>query len=167
MSLGKLMIAHRMEQLSRLLDGFEPSYDNLHRIAISNLEGENFDSWARSWWESKFRQPLKAYDDHTMEELAIKIFEDFYRKNPEEIKKFQMGEIKDDWDGTVDAEHEKQIKERIKKIDQRNRVDIKKYQSDKVLTEEEEKKILLSLGQKVEDKRMLIGDDEFEDVFGG
>lgn len=157
-----------MEFLSRLLNGFEPKQDNLHRIAISNIEN-NFEASVVRWWERKFRQPLKPYEDHTLEELALKMFEDFYDRNPSEIEKFKNGEVKeDDWDGKVDPEHEARIKERLKKIDERNRVDIRRYQSEKELSEEEERKILENVGRRVSPvSAPTMGQDEFEDEFGG
>lgn len=164
----KLLIAHRLDRLSRLLKGFEPKQDNLHRIAISNIE-DNFEASAARWWERKFRQPLKAYEDHTIEELAIKMFEDFYDRNPNEIEKFKKGEVvEDEWDGTIDPEHEARVKEKLRKIDERNRVDIRRYQSEKELSEEEERKILESVGKKkLSPSSPTIGEDEFEDEFGG
>jgi hypothetical protein len=128
--------------------------DNLHRIAISNLrDGERA---IRRWWDRKY-QPSRSFEDSTIEEHLIEMLEDFYERNPDDVGKFESQE--EHWDGRMPEKYEKDIQSRLKK---RRQIDLARYQDKAPLTEEEEKKILDSLGQNLPGSK-----DEFEDEFLG
>lgn len=133
------------------------NHDNLHRVAISNLESSV--RRQEKWWSKKYQTPLKQYEDHIEEELWVEMLEDFYDAHPVEIQRFldnenvrQVG----DWDGRMSDAYEKEIKQKLVKINERNRVDITKYQSSEVLTEAQEKKILESLGMNLPNSKKVI-----------
>jgi hypothetical protein len=144
--------------------------DNLHRIAISNLQDGHRD--LERWWANKYSIPLKAFDEHTLEELLVEKFEDYYKQNPDEISRFEAlaEQTKDeDWDGSTSTEHERGI---AKWLSKKKKVDLTKYQSEEQLTEEEEKKILGSLGFNLPKSSRIVnlngdGKGEFEDDFLG
>jgi|GEM_PF-7120878 len=162
----------RTKRLSWLLRHHLPDFtnDNLHRIAISNLQDGQRD--LERWWAKKYGTPKKAYDEHILEELLIEKFEDYYSQNPDEIARFEDLVAKgkeDDWDGAMSAEHEAGI---AKWLSKKKKVDLSKYQSNDELTEEDEKKILDSLGFNLPKSSKLVnlGDGdlkEFDDDFLG
>lgn len=130
--------------------------DGLHCIAIDNLK--NPERQLKRWWHKKYNIPFKNYENYTQEELYVEMLEDYYEDNPEEINKFL-----DDpgWDGTFNAAQESYIKEKLKK---RKPVDISRFQSNEVLTKEQEKKILDDIGKS--DSKTLGSDNlEFEDKY--
>lgn len=144
--------------------------DNLHRIAISNLEdGER---GLERWWERKFSKPLKEFHDYTYEELVIAQIEDYYSHNPHEIKKFEMlAERQAEWDGTMPAEHEREMRKRWSK---KKQFDLSQWQDEKPLTEEEEKRILADLGKRLPGSKRIVNlgsdedvDPEFDEQFLG
>jgi len=146
-----------------------PSNQNLHLIAISNLEDSSRN--LVRFWCKKYKTPEKPLDKYTIEELLIEYLEDFYDTHPVEINKFlatvDAGE--DDWDGTMPKEYEEQ--ESIKKFIARNKVDITKYQSKKELSEKEEEDILNNLGKRLSGSKTVVtnssnsNSDEFEEIF--
>ena len=122
------------------------------------------------WWCDKYKQPIKPLHEHYWEELYIEHLEDFYDKNPIEIERFQASVIaadnaQDDWNGSMPAEYEKAMKARLKKINERNKVDMTKYQSSEVLTQEQEEAILASLGMNLQPPKKGLERGEFEDTF--
>lgn len=144
--------------------------DNLHRIAISNLsDGERS---LRRWWEKKYKTPHKEYEDHTVEELLVQMFEDYYDQNPAEIQRFVLRSNVEEWDGRMSKEHDERMKKRFG-----NTAVLKKYQDFKPITEEEEQRILDSLGRNLPGSKFVrdLGGgeksvrqtDEFEDEFLG
>lgn len=166
--------------LSKLLEGFEYSNDNLHRIAISNIA--DGDRTLERWWAKKYKTAIKDYNDYIREELIIEMLEDFYDNNRTEIDRFydsietqrltqQVGE----WDGKTSDEYEREVQKRLKKL---KTFDLSSFQSDKdkELTLEEENAILDSLGRnlpksKVKSKEkekegLTLGSGEFDDEFG-
>ena len=159
----------RIKPLSFLLRNDVQNFnnDNIHLIAISNInDGER--SMER-WWERKYKAPLKAYEDHTFEEILVEMFEDYYEKNPAEAQKFIQNIVtkgQDEWEGQMSDEHEAEMQKRFA-----NPELLKKYQSEKELTEEEEKKLLDSLGRNLPGSKVtrdLSGGDgsgEFDDEF--
>jgi hypothetical protein len=151
----------KYKSLNLLLRTKEPSFsnDNLHRIAISNLE--NPTRRIERWWSKKYG-PLKQFEDHTHEELLVEMLEDYYEANPEEVEKFiaTEGSRTDTWDGSMSHEYEREIQKRLKKINERNRVDISKYQSDEALSAEEEKAILDNLGRNLPGSKVVTKRDE-------
>lgn len=119
--------------------------DNLHRIAISNLS-DNERKIAR-WWSKKYSQPLKSFEEHTIEELVVEMLEDYYEEKPQEIERFLSHDAGiQDWDGTMSEEYERKMKKRLAKKPQ---VDLSKFQDEKELTEEEEAAILDNLGRNL------------------
>lgn len=151
----------KLASLQRLLRNLDlDNVDNLHRIAIENLgDGERR---LQRWWAEKYCKPMKAYEEHRIEELTVELLEDFYEKHPEEIQKFLEKEVSEDleWDGSMPAEYERQIKRRLDKINQKNQTQLSKYKSDVTLTEAEEKELLDGLGRDLKKSRM-----EFDEVF--
>jgi len=144
--------------------------DNLHLIAISNLsDGERS---LERWWERKYKSAPKAYEDHTLEELLVQMYEDYYEHNPQEIGKF-MSRSAPEWDGTMPAEHEARMKRRYA---EKQKDILKRFQTDKgEISAEEEKRILENLGRNLPnskferdlggEKRSVKGGDEFEEDF--
>jgi hypothetical protein len=114
----------------------KPNNDNLHRIAISNLSMT--ERKIERWWERKFRSPLKAYEDHTYEELLVCMLEDYYERHPEEAERFMStGSYEvEEWDGKVSDEYEETVQRSFKKFFEKNKVDLTKHQA----TEEENEK---------------------------
>ena len=152
----------KLASLQRLLRNLDlDNVDNLHRIAIANLEdGERR---LQRWWAEKYCKPMKSYEEHRVEELTVELLEDFYEKHPEEIQKFLEKEVSEEdleWDGSMPAEYERQIKRRLDKINQKNETKLSKYKSDVTLTEAEEKELLDGLGRDLKKSRM-----EFDEVF--
>lgn len=179
--------------LHKLLENLELNNDNLHRIAISNID--DTEKTLARWWTKKYERPLKAFEDHTHEELIIEMLEDFYDKNrvevdrfydtiEEEKRKLEYGE----WNGQTSKEYEEQVKKILSK---RKPVDISKYQSegDMALTQEQTDAIFDSIGRnlpkskvvrsasglgipetktKEEKEPPILGDDldDFDDDFG-
>ena len=147
----------KVKSLAWILRNQAPTFnhDNLHRIAISNLN----DSRRRQerWWAKKYG-PLKQYDEHTDEEIWIEMLEDFYEAHPVEIQRFldsehvrKVGE----WDGRVSNDHEKAMKAYW---DKKKKIDISAFQSDENLTPEQEAKILADLGMNLpKSKRVIHG----------
>jgi hypothetical protein len=161
----------RTRLLSWLLRHHQADFtnDNLHRIAISNLQDGHRD--LERWWAEKYKAPKKSFDEHCLEELLIEKFEDYYKQNPDEIARFENAiETAADkaWDGSTSAEHERHIQKWLAK---KPKVDLSKYQSDEPITEEDEKKILDSLGFNLpkSSKIVNLSDDkrEFYDEFIG
>lgn len=149
--MGKKLKA-KMEKLKKIdYSRIDFNDDNFHRIAISNLETQ-----ARvfeRWWEKKYSKPLKEFEDHTDEELYIKMLEDYYDNNPVEIERFRNSVIGDDnWKGETDDEYEVGIQERLKK----HHVDISEYQSEKGTDEVD---LMGSLRDALPDKNEA--DDDF------
>ena len=113
------------------------------------------------------------------------MLEDYYDNNPSEIDRFIASmdaneAAQANWNGQMPAIYEEAIAKRLKKINERNKVDIKKYQSEEVLSPEQEESILENLGKNLPKSRVLtkrvetedslktLGDnssDEFEDDF--
>lgn len=149
----------KIKNLNYLLRNHRPyfNHDNLHRIAISNLD----DSTRRQerWFAKKYQKPVKDYHDHHEEDLWVEMLEDFYDAHPVEIHRFMEAEsarTNDGWDGRMSSDYEKQIKQKLEKINNRNGVDISKYQSDEKLTQEQEDKILADLGTRLPKSRKVI-----------
>jgi hypothetical protein len=176
-----------IRNLQELLRNRNWDNTNLHRIAISNLsDGER--KIAR-WWCKKYSTPLKSFGDHTIEELIIEMLEDFYEARPEEIERFHasldaVAAEEENWDGSMPDDYERSIKDRIQKINERNRVDLSKYQSENITTSIEDDEILENLGRNLpkstkvgivkshNPKRLelgsdqpVLGADEFEEAF--
>jgi hypothetical protein len=137
--------------------------DNLHRIAIENLN-DGLHALKRSW-HKRWNQPPKALDDYTIEELLIESYEDYYLRHPQEADRFlnsvNLGSSDDDeW-------LERQIKESEREGIEANDV-IKKYQTegDEEMSDEECAKILSSVGKRLPGSGTRIDmNDEFEDTF--
>lgn len=146
--------------------------DNLHRIAISNLQ--DHERQVIRWWCKKYRTPQKPFGEHTMEELIVEMLEDFYERNPQEIGKFVARSLEEpEWDGTMPPEYEAEIQKRLEKINKRQRIDIEQFRSDEELSDEEAQKIIDNLGRNLPRSRMMtkkdeadtISEDEFEESF--
>lgn len=149
----------KIKSLTYLLRNHSPyfNHDNLHRIAISNLD--NGRRRQERWFSKKYQKPLKEYEDHHEEELWIEMLEDFYDAHPVEIHRFMEAEsarTNDGWDGRMSSEYEKQIKQKLQRINERNGVDISKYQSGEKLTQAQEEKILADLGMNLPKSRKVI-----------
>ncbi len=150
------------------------SQDNLHRIAISNLD--NQERVLERWWSKKYRTPLRPYEDHTQEELMIEMLEDYYEANPSEIERF-YDSIKmesEEWNGRMSEEYERGIKERIEKINKNLGIDISQFQSDEVVSDEDFEKMMNKVGKNLPKSRQAqgkikseptLGSDEFDEVF--
>jgi len=161
--------------LSKLLEGFEYSNDNLHRIAISNIaDGERT---LQRWWQRKYKTSIRHFNDYVREELVIEMLEDFYDNNRTEIDRFYDSLEKEkiakeaEWNGSVSPEYEAEIQKRISKF---KKVDLSAFQSekDKELSKEDEDKILNNLGRNLPKSKMakekgvaLLGSDEFDEEF--
>ena len=156
------------------VEGF--NNDNLHRIAISNLQ--DHERQVFRWWCKKYRTPQKPLGEHTIEELMIEMLEDYYERHPQEIERFLDNTAQEpEWDGSTSPEYEAQIRARLEKINKKMGVDIKKFQSDVELSEVEVRNILDNLGKdlpgsrnmtkrKGEKNQAVLGnDDEFEESF--
>lgn len=160
-------LQERIDELTKVVNN-----DNLHRIAISNLSDP--ERQLARWWTKKYKQPLRSYQEHTLEELMLERLEDYYEANPTEIERFAASQFVDEeWDGTMPEEHEREVLARIAKIDARNRVDIAKYQGPDV-SDEEAEKILASLGlnlpkssKKITSQKQgpTLGEDEFDELY--
>lgn len=146
--------------------------DNLHRIAISNLQ--DHERQVIRWWCKKYRTPQKPFGEHTMEELIVEMLEDFYERNPQEISKFVARSLEEpEWDGTMPPEYEAEIQKRLEKINRRQRIDIEQFKSDEELSDEEAQKIIDNLGRNLPRSRMMTKkdeadtmlEDEFEESF--
>jgi len=150
----------------------KPNNDNLHRVAISNLQ--NTERRLERWWEKKFRSPLKEYEDHTYEELLVGMLEDYYESHPEEAERFSSSifyEEDKEWDGKVSDDYEEMAQRDLKKFFERNKVDLTKYQGEEEedLTEDD---LLAQLRRRVPTKDSSMGhpksvenDLEFDDDF--
>lgn len=143
--------------------------DNLHRIAISNINDSAY--VLKRWWRKKYRQPPKPLDDYTYEELYIEYLEDFYLKNPDEIERFENAldlKREDGWDGKHNDEVERDVQRRLKKIKQADPAIIEKYRTyDEDMTKEEFDSMLESVGKNLPGSRTKkkVDTDEFNDVF--
>lgn len=144
----------------------KPNNDNLHRIAISNLSIP--ERKLERWWERKFRSPLKEYEEHTYEELVIKMLEDYYDKNPEEVSRFEAGEFKDEgWDGTVSKEYEDGVQKNLKRFFDKNTVNLEKYQSEDEVDENEDAldRLRREIPSKGHPKSVTRNEFEFDEDF--
>jgi len=160
--------------------------DNLHRIAISNLEDP--ERLLVRWWARKYRQPQKPFEDHTWEEIFIEQLEDYYAANPVEADRFlaESGvsaqvEDDDDWDGTVPHETENARRAKQAHIKTAGHVDLSKYQKDDhKYSDAEVSQIIDNLGKNLPGSRaakkaktapketkavQTLGGDEFDDLF--
>jgi hypothetical protein len=146
--------------------------DNLHRIAISNLQ--DHERQVIRWWCKKYRTPQKPFGEHTIEELIVEMLEDYYERNPQEIGKFVTRTLQEpEWDGTMSPEYEAEIQKRLERINRRNGIDISKFQSDENLSDEEAQNIIDNLGRNLprstmvtkKDEADTISEDEFEESF--
>lgn len=149
-----------------MLKGRLVNNDNLHLIAISNLKSD--EKQLIRWWCDHYRQPQKALDDYTFEELFIEQLEHYYSKNPDKVSEFfSRRKPEEEWDGQFDEKTEKEIQRRLKK---RPQVDISKYQSDRVVSDEEADRIIASVGKSLPGSKIRhsprITEDEFEEQFG-
>lgn len=160
------MYLQKIHRLFRNID--YDNVDNFHLIAISNLQ--DMERRMERWWEKKFRTPLKPYLDHTSEELYIGYLEDYYEKNPEEIKRFMdsyNNEKVQDWDGKLDDELELAMQAKWKK---KKAIDLSQFQSDTKLSEEEEQALLDNLGKDLKKSVVVknkVVEEEFDDSFLG
>jgi hypothetical protein len=148
-----------------MLKGQLVNNDNLHRIAISNLEDQE-KSLVR-WWCDHYRQPPKPLDDYTVEELYIERLEHYYSKKPERIKEFLDREAKE-WDGGFDDETEKEIA----RFSKGKTVDLTKYQKDSSdLSDEAAQRIIDNLGMHLPGSKVTTAqpsyddNDDFDDEF--
>jgi hypothetical protein len=164
-------LKRKIGQNDRLNSQAEDYYYNLHCIAISNLDDPS--KRIERWWKKKYRTPLRAFDEHTHEELSIEMIEDFYEKHPEEKERFWVGldAAEEEWQGETSEEYERQMQERLKKLGVKNRVDLTRFKSEKLLSEDEEEKLLANVGRnlpgskKVVDQSPSLGEGEFEEEF--
>lgn len=167
----------RQKSLSERIQHLQQTNDNLHRIAISNLQ--DHERRTIRWWCKKYRTPLKPLEEHTIEELVIEMLEDYYDEKPEEILRFQESLLVESgetlWDGRMSGEYEKQVGARLKKLNAKRGIDISKYQSEDELSNDEVQNILDNVGRDLPKSRALtkkgvvtppsLGDGEFEDEF--
>ena len=140
--------SNQLKNLSEMLQGKMLNNDNLHRVAISNIQ--NTERRLIRWWCNRYKQPPKPLEEYTLEELMIEQLEEYYINNPEKIDEFKglVDSSVDDWDGTISPELEEMIRSKA------NKVDISKYQTenDKNLSDEEVEKITRSVwGLKLRD----------------
>ena len=156
-----------LKHLQTLLKGKLQSNDNLHWVAISNLQDEEYK--LERWWRKKYKQPPKPLDDYTTEELFIEFLEDFYEKNPEKITEFmQAAECPPEEEKWTVPDH---VEELLAKRRTKSKVGgkIAKYfnPNDRNLSDEECQMIFDRIGKaKSKSKEIKIADDEFEEVFG-
>ena len=158
----------------------DPTTANLHRIAIANLDDN--ERMLKRWWTKKYGQPEKPLTDYTMEELLVEHLEDFYEKNPDEIKRFEQRQgtaaADEEWDGSLPPEVEERAKrvfEHARKKRGGKKVDLEKFRSNDEVSDAEAAKIFDSIGRRLPGSGMVtegratmpavIG--EFEDDFGG
>lgn len=127
--------------------------DNLHRIAIANLEDE--ERQLIRWWCKKYKQPEKPLRDYTLEEIFVEYLEDYYEDNPQEATKFLQEVV--EWDGEYDPEVERDVQRRLAKINTKKPVDTDKYRSedDENLTDEQVRAILDGLGRDLPGSRLV------------
>lgn len=147
---------HKLQSLRNLSDKVSYNEDNFHRIAISNLSVTQ--KVIERWWEEKFQTPLKEYEDHTEEELYIKMLEDHYYNNPAEVDRFWQSLSYDDWTGETDEEYEKGIRERLERV--APKIDISKYQSEKEVSEDD---LMEELRRQTPTKPNTMGDEIDDD----
>jgi len=156
-------------RLARFLKQKQRNNQNLHLIAISNLEDPEIS--LKRWWHKKHRHPQRSYGDYTYEELVIEQLEDFYEAHPQEIERMlaNIGASSDDWDGTMSSQYEEQVKKRHGRFFEKNKVDLSKWKSDEALDEDDEKSLIENLGRSLprSEFRKTLLDEEFEDDFGG
>ena len=160
----------RIKSLASLLRDCDWSDANLRRIAITNVS--NNERQLIRWWCKKYNTPLKPLMEHTLEEIAIEMLEDYYDEHPDLAKRFMEDIEVENWDGVMSPEYEAQVQKRLKKINERLCVDLKKYQNlEENLSEEEEQMILASLGRNLPKSRTQPNSKselEFdEDFLGG
>ena len=149
--------------------------DNIHRIAISNLNDPL--KMLERWWRKKYRTPPKDLGEYTPEELYVEYLEDYYDRHPDEAKRFgESMRIKetDGWDGRHNPALESQIRERLKKLKEADPVIIEKYRTpgDEEMSSEEFANILDSVGRKLPGSSNTTNfasdediEQEFDDVF--
>lgn len=166
---------NRLKSLQERLSNLQPTNDNLHRIAISNLR--DHERTVIRWWCKKYQTPVKPLEDHTIEELTIEMLEDYYEARPEEIERFfdslkmEAGEL--DWDGRMPDEYEKAMKKKLDRLNKKRGVNLEKYQSDEQLTDEEVRDLLANVGKSLPKSKTLtkkgseppVLGDEFDDTF--
>lgn len=144
--------------------------DNLHRIAISNLDDHEYA--LKRWWHQKYQIPPKPIDDYTVEELYVEYLEDFYDKHPDERARLDRKVETVEWDGTEKFRGEDEALAMLKRIrkKQGKTVDLEKYRTDDEFSEEELEKIMASIGKtprpKLSASGPTLGNDEFDDDFG-
>jgi hypothetical protein len=151
-----------------MLKGRLVNNDNLHRIAISNLN--NDEKKLIRWWCDRYKQPPKQLDDYTFEELYVEQLEHYYSKNPDKISDFfakNSQEEEAEWDGRFDGETERRISSFWSK---RKSGTIKKYQTDnREYSDEEIEKMLGSVGKHLPGSKTTvekpIDEEEFDDLF--
>jgi hypothetical protein len=152
-----------------ILRGRRYNSDNLHRIAISNLSSS--ERRIERWWESKYRTPMKQYDEHTYEELVIKMLEDYYDKNPAEMERFKATDYHgsvEEWDGKVSEEYESAVQKTLEGFFNKNKVDLSKYQDDEAEIKDLSDEDILENLRKTFPSRPTpkrLGEGEFEEDF--
>lgn len=134
----------------------QPSLENLKRIAASNLD--DLERIVVRSWCNRYRRPptdplLRRY---TLEELVIEHFEEYYDKNPDKV---QDVAAKDDWDGSVSDEHEREVQAKLKKLGHIDSSVIDRYKSDEKISSSDEKSILEEIG--------IVGEEEIEETYLG
>lgn len=154
----------QIQSLSEMLKGHLVNDDNLHRIAISNLDDQEKN--LIRWWCDHYRQPPKPLNDYTVEELYIERLEHYYSRKPDRIREFLDRDAKeDDWDGRFDDETE----EAIRRQQVKNKVDLSKYQQDSSdISDEEAQRIVDNLGRHLPGSKTTVAsleDDDFDDEF--
>jgi hypothetical protein len=98
-----------------MLQGHLKDNNNLHRIAISNLNDEEYK--LKKWWHNKYKVSPKPLDELTIEEVYIDYLEDWYAKDPSRVEDFyRQSQDFDDWDGELDEVTEQKIAARWAKI---------------------------------------------------
>ena len=89
--------------------------DNLHRVAISNLDDQ--ERALTRWWCNKYRTPPKPLEDYTLEEIFVEHLEDFYERDPRAAKDFLRSVRKEEeWDGNHAVSVERELQARWAKI---------------------------------------------------
>jgi len=164
-----------------MLEGHLRNNDNLHRIAISNLNDEEYK--LKKWWHNKYKVPPKPLDDLTIEEVYLDYLEDWYSKDPRRVEDFyRQTQDFDDWDGELDDATEQRIAARWAKIKEHHDDGdvLARYRTkgDEDLDDEKVDAILRDLGKNLPGSqaglsnssnltsRSIVADgDEFEDVF--